>query len=455
MSATSSTNYLDTFLNYERMGTYPAGEAFTLDRVRALLAALKDPHRKYPTLHVAGTKGKGSTCAFAASIFSAAGLRVGLYTSPHLHSFRERIRVDGVPIGEEELARTVSEVRDAILRDSGSSAARELTYFEVTTACAFLYFARAGVDAAVAEVGLGGRLDATNVMAPEVTAITPVSLDHTAQLGGTLEAIAAEKAGILKRGVPVVMAPQAPEAEKVIREIARAVGVPVHAVRDEVQVEEVWMDLSGSRATLRTPVRRYEGIRIPLLGRHQVDNCAAAVRMAELLAERPAGRPVPPEAVHEGIARTEWPVRLQLVEGKPPVLLDGAQNAESARALVRAVEDLLPNRRVTLVVGCSAEKDLQGMARVWGPWAAQVIVTRAGSPRAEQAGKVVEEFRRFHPQTKVVEPVARALAAAMEKAGPEGVVVVSGSLFVAADAQEFLWRGGVCGGVGNSPAQHR
>jgi dihydrofolate synthase/folylpolyglutamate synthase len=308
------------------------------------------------------------------------------------------------------------------------------------------------VDAAVVEVGLGGRLDATNVLAPEVTAIAPVSLDHMPQLGTTLEEIAREKAGIIKEGVPVVMAPQGPEAERVIREAARASGAPLHPVADEVRVEEVRMDLSGSRATLRTPVRSYPEMKIPLLGRHQVDNCAAAVRMAELLSERPAGRRITPAAVRQGVAAAAWPGRCQLVAGRPPVLLDGAQNEASARALVETAEALFPGRTVVLVAGCSIEKDLEGMARVWGPWAGRVIVTRAVAPRAESAERVAEAFRPFHPGARVVGPVLRALETALKSAGPDGLVVVAGSLFVAAEAQEALAptraRGGISSGAG-------
>lgn len=449
MTYTKALEYLESFLNYERLASYPYEGVFELGRVRELLARLGDPHLRYPSLHVAGTKGKGSTCAFAGSILTAAGLRVGLYTSPHLHSFRERIRVGGVPVGEEELAGLVGELRAAL---PGMGSGRELTYFEVTTACAFLHFAKAGVDAAVVEVGMGGRLDATNVLAPEVAAITPVSLDHMAQLGGAVGQIAREKAGIIKEGVPVVMAPQAPEAERVIREAARAVRAPLHAVADEVRVEEARMGLSGSWATLRTPVRLYPEMKVPLLGRHQLANCGTAVRMAELFSERQAGWRITPAAIRQGVARAAWPGRCQLVEGSPPVLLDGAQNGESARALVETVETLFHDRRVVLVVGCSAGKDLEGMARVWGPWAGQVIATRSAAPRAEPAERVAAAFRPSHPGVRAVEPVARALEEAGESAGPDGLVVVSGSLFVVAEGLEALGptraRGGVSSGAG-------
>lgn len=440
MTYAEAIAYLDSFVNYERLGSYPYREAFGLGRVRELLACLGDPHRLYPSLHVAGTKGKGSTCVFAGSILAAAGLRVGLYTSPHLASFRERIRVNGVPIREEDLARVVEEVRRALPPDGPGPAGRQLTYFEVTTCCAFLHFAREGVDAAVVEVGLGGRLDATNVLAPAVTVITPVSFDHTAQLGDTLEQIAGEKAGIVKPGVPVVMAPQRPEAEGVIRRVADAAGAPLHAVEEEVQAAEIQLALSGTRATLQTPVRAYRELTIPLLGRHQVENCGAAIRAAELMSERQRGWQMTPEAVHRGIAATIWPGRCQLIRGRPAVLLDGAQNEESARTLVETVEALLPGRPVVLVVGCSIEKDLRGMARVWGPWAGQVIATRAAAPRAEPAERVAEEFRPFQPGLRRLEPVSRALEVARDSAGAEGLVVVTGSLFVVAEALEVRGR---------------
>ena len=324
MTYPQALEYLDSFSNYEQIVRYSYPEAFSLERVERLLERLGRPERRCPTLHVAGTKGKGSTCAFAASILSAAGLRTGLYTSPHLASFRERIRVGGEPIPEEDLAEVVRRIRPFTLRQGEG---RDLTYFEVTTACAFLYFAMRGVQAAVVEVGMGGRLDATNLLLPEAAAITPVSFDHTDKLGETLAQIAEEKAGILKPGRPAVIAPQHPESGRVIERTALRVGAPLHWLERETRIEGVELSRRGSRAVLQTPLRAYH-LTIPLLGRHQVTNAAVAVRMVEILSQRRPDLRVTARHIEEGISRTSWPGRCQLLEGSPAVLIDGAQNAE-------------------------------------------------------------------------------------------------------------------------------
>ena len=424
-----TTTFLDSFLNYEQITAYQYPGAFSLGRMEKLLVQLGNPNRRYPVLHVAGTKGKGSTCAFAASILSAAGLKTGLYTSPHLISFRERIQVDGRPISEEELAQTVERIRPF--------AGKDLTYFEVVTACAFLHFESAGVEVAVVEVGMGGRLDATNVVEPEVTAITPVSLDHMPKLGPTLGAIAREKAGILKRGVPAVITPQPAEAMQVIEETAARAGADLRLLEREVQIKAHEVGPAGSRATFQTPLRRYENMAVPLLGRHQLTNAAAAIRVVELFFEK--GRSKFLEVcVREGIAAARWPGRCQVVPGDPPVLLDGAQNAESARALKAAVEELFPGRKVMLVVGASQEKDLEGMARVWGPWAERIFFTQARVPRAQTVDRLKQAFAPFHSSPMGAGPVQEMLGRASMEAGSEGLVVVAGSLFVAAEGLRFF-----------------
>ncbi len=418
--------FLDSFLNFEKITDYRYPEAFSLDRVRRLLSSLGDPQRLPLVLHVAGTKGKGSTCAFAASILSCAGLKTGLYTSPHLFSFRERIQISGRLITEEELAWAADRLQPF--------AGKDLTYFEAVTACAFLHFRRAGVEAAVIEVGLGGRLDATNLVEPDLTAITPISFDHMAKLGNRLSQIAAEKAGILKQGIPAVVAPQPLEALGVIESVAARVGAPLHRVDREVEILAGELTPAGSRAGFRTPVRSYEGLRVPLAGRHQLSNAAAAIRMAELLAQRRPDLKLDAEAIRRGIEQTAWPGRFQLLPGEPPVVVDGAQNAESARALKETVTELFPGRKVFLVAGVSQEKDLEGIAREWALWAEEVFPTQAAAPRAEPAEHVRAAFAAAGIRTRETGPVANALeqaCAAAIRSG--GLVVVSGSLFVAAE----------------------
>ncbi|OGX41580.1 MAG: hypothetical protein A3C53_08425, partial [Omnitrophica WOR_2 bacterium RIFCSPHIGHO2_02_FULL_68_15] len=321
--------------------------------MRALMAALGHPERRWGAIHVAGTKGKGSTCALSAAILQAAGIRTGLYTSPHLVHLSERIQVDGRPVTAETLAAAVDAVRPSVAQLPSPP-----TYFEVLTAIAFWVFAEAGVELAVVEVGLGGRLDATNVVDPLVSVITPVSLDHTDLLGSTLTAIAREKAGIIKPGRPVVVAPQSPDALAVLKAVAEEQGAPCLEVAARAQVRVLEASAEGQRVALRTAAGTSRTIALPLLGAHQADNLATAVTALESL---PAPWAIADAAVAEGAARVVWPGRLQVLERRPWVVLDGAQNAASAAALRDAVRALWPARPVHLVLGLSANKDLDGV----------------------------------------------------------------------------------------------
>lgn len=430
MSYQQALEFLDSFLNYERTTVYRYPEGFSLDRMERLLERLGNPHRRFVSLHVAGTKGKGSTCAFAASILKAAGARVGLYTSPHLVSFQERIQVNGQPISEEDLAEVVVYVKPHVTEG--------MTFFEVTTACAFKYFAWAKVEAAVIEVGLGGRLDSTNVLTATVAAITPVSLDHVPKLGTTVEAIAREKAGIIKSGIPVVVAPQPKEAFQVLKQAASNRGAPLHLVEEEVRIEGIRLWRQGSQASFQTPAQLYPNLHVPLLGRHQLTNAATAVRMVELLYEGWKGKAPSFKAVQEGIAQTQWPGRCQWIDGSPPILLDGAQNAASAMALRATVEELFPHRKVLLVMGVSMEKDLTGIASGLAPFADQLIVTQASVSRAESPERVAEAFRPWFPNPPIVTPLPKAIDRAKELAGPNDLIVITGSLFVVGEALQAL-----------------
>ncbi len=438
MTYPRALKYLEQFVNYEQLASYRYPESFSLSRVETLLEKLGNPHGQYRTLHVAGTKGKGSTCAFAASILQEAGVRTGLYTSPHLVDFRERIQVDGRPIPREDLAGLVERTRSAV--ELPGAAPPELTYFEVITASAFLYFALRGVEVAVVEVGLGGRLDATNVLLPEVSAITPVGLDHLSKLGRTLQEIAREKSGILKSGRPAVIGRQRPEALEVIELAASGCRAPIHRLDQEVVLERIEPAADGTRVSLRTPVARYRDLRIPLLGRHQVDNAATAVRMVELLSRRVKNLSLDPDAVRQGLARTSWPGRCQLIRADAAWLLDGAQSAESARALRQTAEELFPGRSVILVAGVSTDKDLPGIARAWAGWPDRVIVTRADNPRAEPLERLQAAFGRVARGSAPERcgGVEEAVRRAQSLADREDLVVVTGSLFVVAEALEAL-----------------
>ncbi len=397
----------------------PSSIKLGLERVEAALAALGHPERRFPALHVAGTNGKGSTCAFASAALHAAGLRVGLYTSPHLVRVNERIRVNGEDISDERFGQRILEVLER-----HPEAAQSLTYFEFGTVVAFWHFACEGVDIAVVEVGLGGRLDATRACEPLVTAITPVSFDHMEYLGTTLGAIAAEKAGILKPGVPVVLSRQAPEAREAIERVAEPLGVPVVLQgRDFDLVRRA----DGSLAYTGTDLS-LEGLSLGLRGEHQWQNAAVALACLEQLSWR--GIRVPREALRAGVAGARWPGRLEELGGSPPVLLDGAHNPAGVGVLLDALRAYYPSRAVHCVFGVVADKERGPMLRALLPACASVHLTPLDTPRSLAPERYLDEVRALCPNAHHHPSLDAALAAARAAAGPGDVVLCTGSLFL-------------------------
>lgn len=421
-----------------------------LRHVEALLAALGDPQR-LPALHVAGSKGKGSVAAMSAAIARRVGLRTGLYTSPHLQDFRERIRVDGRAISEASVAAHAEQVAAALASLPQEQRGR-VTAFEAMTALAWLHYRAKVVDLAVIEVGLGGRLDATNVLTPVACAIAPISYEHTEVLGSTLAQIAGEKAGILKPGVPAASAAQEPEARAVIAAQARRVGAPLAWVGEDWRAER----LSG-RAGRQTEHRadgaaggtefdivgpegvRYEQLQVSLQGAHQRENAVLAVALVHqgLAGQRSALRALLPQAVREGLATARWPGRFEVVGQRPRVVLDGAHNRASARRLAEALRDL-PERGLVLVVGASGDKDLEGIFEELAPAARAVIVTRAAHPRSAPTERLAHVAGRFAADVQVTANVPEGVAAAVALASPTDVVCVTGSLFVVGEARQAL-----------------
>lgn len=396
------------------------GMKFGLETMHTLLEALGRPEREWPSLLVAGTNGKGSVVAVADQALRDSGLRVGRYTSPHLVRVNERIVVDGRAIGDGALARAVLRVRDAAeeLVRAGRLPAHP-THFEVVTAAAFLHFAQRRVDVAVLEVGLGGRLDATNACEPLVSAIVTIARDHEAQLGRGLAAIAREKAGVLRRGRTCVLGPLPRTARRAIEAAARAAGARLRHAADE----------GGTRATergleVRTRARAYRGL-VPLPGAHQVANLRVALALLEEAAR--AGLPVRWSRVPGAVARTRWPGRLQTLPGRPAVLLDGAHNPEGARALARHLADGPP---FVLVFGAMADKDVEAMAERLFPLASRVVLTRVAQDRAASPRELARRAGAFARGAVLAETPAAALARARALAGPDGRIVVAGSLFL-------------------------
>lgn len=427
-------DYLYSFVDYSRTRSDRyAPEAFDLDRVRRLLALLGDPHLGYYKLHIAGTKGKGSVAAMCASALGAAGHRTGLYTSPHLIDFTERIQVDGQPIAPARLVDIVDLLREP------AAGIQEISTYELITALAFVYFEQEQVDFAVIEVGLGGRLDATNVIEPEVAAITALSLDHTQFLGETLEEIAREKAGIIKQGVPLVLAPQRPEAERVVAEVAAEQGAPLLKVGIDWHYQRVSRTLQEQRIR----VGRLDGdgpaldLTIPLLGDHQVENAAVASAALHLLGER--GHEVPLRAIKRGLAEVEWPGRFQILNQAPFVVVDAAHNQHSAARLRATLEDLFPGWTIRMVFGASEDKDIDGMLQALAPLVEHAYLTKAFHPRAAELDLLQEKAAAVNLESTARAQVMDALAEALRAATADEVVLVTGSLFVVGEVLS-RWR---------------
>ncbi len=447
---------LDRLYGLANWETRPPGTelSFELNRIRRILAALGDPHRMWPAVHVAGTNGKGSTCAMLAAAIGAAGYRVGFFSSPHLHSVRERIQVDGQMIGEGE-AMAWLERNEAIFE-----AEPTMTTFEALTALAFDHFASRGVEVAVVEVGLGGRLDTTNVVLPAACAITAIGLDHVAVLGGSLRSIARDKAGILKPGVPAVIAPQEPEALEEIRSEAERVGCPLIELADRWRWSTGRASDAGQAFTLSPfdrPAEAFE-IEIGLLGAHQRVNAATAVALLEQLAERGFER-IDRAAIVRGLALARWPARFERMAwpahrlaaddsvsgvddggSRPLVIIDGAHNEAAARVLLEALEERYPGRPRAWILGFSRDKDIGAILDTLLAEAEPVWAVHSAHPRARSAEEVAALVtERGRPAQACASP-ADALRLAMDSVPADSLVVATGSIFAAADLRK-AWLG--------------
>jgi dihydrofolate synthase/folylpolyglutamate synthase len=427
--------YLDTFVNYEqRPPDAPPPRSMGLGRVAALLEALGAPQTRLKCLHVAGTKGKGSTAAMISSILTASGYTTGLYTSPHLVDVRERIRLNGEMIPEEAFSRMMARTRphlDTILAQIAQlppgATLRRPTYFEIMTHVAFLYFEEARADACVLEVGMGGRLDATNIIEhPVACAITNISMDHTAILGGTLGQIAREKAGILKENAPAVVSPQRPAAAKSIKTAARKVHAPLWWVGSDVRIEPG----EGERFSIRLPGATFDELTVPLLGSHQRENAAVATGLAEL-ARRSGYDRITPDTVRRGLATVEWPGRIQQIDDNPTTIIDGAHNPESVVALVMTLAAAFPGVRAAYVFAVSDDKDWRCMLRKLAPGASAITFTLSGNPRSVPPDELAAAARKMRfASIQVDADPAHALRQVRESAGRDGLVVAVGSLYL-------------------------
>jgi dihydrofolate synthase/folylpolyglutamate synthase len=431
-------DYLYSFVDYSLKKSSELAKAdFNLDRMRALMVLLGSPEQKYPSLHVAGTKGKGSTSALLASALTAAGYKTGLYTSPHLQDYVERIQIDGQPVSHVQLVELVEQVKPHV------AVVPQLTTFEITTALGFLYFAQQNVEAAVIEVGLGGRLDATNVVTPRVSVITSLSYDHMAVLGNTLTLIAGEKAGIIKPGIPVVSSPQKDEARVVLERVAKERHAPLTLVGRDVLFAAGEHSLDGQTLSVsrnqKAEGRKQEAensqesviLRVPLLGQHQVVNAATAYA-----AIKASGLKVSDKAIRKGFAGVIWPCRFEIVRREPPVILDSAHNQDSFEKLAQTLEGTFPDRPVLLIFGSSEDKDVAGMLAALKGRLKLVLATKAVHPRAIEPEKIVETANRIGVRAEAAVRVDVALARALDLAAGGGEIVLSaGSMFVTAEVK--------------------
>ena len=434
MDYRQALEYLLSFSDFERSGGFsPRPDVLP---VRALLRRLGEPQAGRLTVHVAGSKGKGSTAAMIASVLRESGRRVGLYTSPHLHTICERFRLDGEPISRQDFARHAAMLPEALDAVGRELPQRKLVTFDLLTAMAFLAFAEAQADVQVVETGLGGRVDSTNAIErKEVCVITSLSLEHQAILGDTLAQIAAEKAGIITPGARVVLASQKEEAAGVIRRACRERGATLVEADSACTFERRCVGIEGQELTLRTPQTEYD-LWLPLLGPHQAENAVAAVLAVEAL--RDWGVEVSKEQMRAGLAKVRWPGRLEVLGREPLLLADGAHNEESAARLRETLTDDLGFSEATFVVGVSKDKDTAGMERQLRPIAKRLIATSSLHPRALAAEQVATAFSPDGLRASPVASVPAAVDAALAETGRDGLVCVVGSLFVAAEARAHV-----------------
>jgi dihydrofolate synthase / folylpolyglutamate synthase len=426
-------DYIYTYINNSL--THQADlslEDADLSRMEALMAALNNPHERYPSIHVAGSKGKGSVSALCASALQEEGYKVGLYTSPHLRDYEERIQINRQPIPRAVFVDLVDELKPYI------DAVPGLNTFEISTALALLYFAREAVDIAVIEVGLGGRLDATNVIMPRVAVITALYLEHTYILGNRIQAIAFEKAGIIKPGIPVVLSPQHPAALKVVTKIAAKRQAPLIRMGQDYQIKSLESSLSGQTFSLQALDNGEQiTLEINLLGQHQIENASTAYMTLETL--RHQGFPVSPTAIRTGFSQAEWPARFEVLHREPPLIIDSAHNPDSAQKMRETVAEYFPGKSIILIIGVSNDKDISGMLEALLPVTQQIICTKSTHPRAMDPEELKKMALPGGCPVRAIEDVDVALRTALDTAHGDEVILVTGSIFVAATAR-IAWQ---------------
>jgi dihydrofolate synthase/folylpolyglutamate synthase len=436
---TTAQRWLFSHVDYERMRIVPYNNrTFNLDRMRRLLDLLGNPHEQVKCVQVAGTKGKGSTCAMLASMLQSCGYTVGLYTSPHLVDLRERVMINGEMIGYADLAELFKQI--AAVEKKMSDA--PLSFFEIMTAAGLKHFADQAVDIAVLEVGLGGRLDCTTVVTPLVTGVASISYDHMNILGRELDSIAREKAGIFKKGVPAISVEQDPVAAGVLTQVAAEVGAPLEFTGQQIDFSyrfEANRELGPhTRVSITTPTSRFEHLPVPMRGEHQALNCGLALAMLDKL--KASGFNLPEEKVIAGLAKTTLHGRMEQVWSEPRVIIDGAHNAASILALVRALGAHIAYDSLVLIFGCGQDKDVNGMLKQIALGADKVIFTRSKTnPRAVEPEELMAKFNDLSGKMAQVAPTLEdALRLASRAVSREDLIVVTGSFYLAGETKKFF-----------------
>ena len=434
----SALKYLFAQTDYEQMlRVRYNSDTFSLVRMKTLLKSLQDPHRQIQSVHIAGTKGKGSTATMLAGMLQACKYKVGLFTSPHICDLRERIRVNGEMIPRVQLTRLIAKLQPKIDKMEDKP-----TFFEIMTALAFCYFVDQGVDIAVVEAGLGGRLDSTNVLKPTVCGLTSISLDHMHQLGNTVAKIAEEKAGIFKKDVPIVSVPQSTEAKRVLRRLAKESKSRLMFTGEEIdfsyRVESSRQAGCHTRICLTTDHSSFEHLPVPVFGEHQAVNCGLALALLDQL--KLQGMNIDDELAKTGLADVDLPGRMELIGQDPRVLVDGAHNAASIQALLRAMAQHIPYDSMVMIFGCAADKDIPGMMARISTGADKVVFTRtANNPRAARPEDLAAAYlEHCGREAQVTESLFDALQIARNAAGREDIICICGSFYLVGEAKLML-----------------
>jgi dihydrofolate synthase/folylpolyglutamate synthase len=432
--------HLRQLTNYEAPQPTPLNAAhFNPETFDAFLQTLGAPHHAFASVHIAGSKGKGSTAAMVAAMLQRAGVRTGLFSSPHLVSIRERTQINRQWISPDDFAALVAELRDCVDRFGDCQTGRPLTFFEFTTALSFLHFARQRVDIAVVEVGLGGRLDTTNVLTPAVAAITPIELEHTHILGDTLAAIAREKAGIIKAKSCVVSAAQAPEVIEVIKQRCQAQQATLAVAGHDFHSDVAKVSSDGSTFHFRGFGHHWRNLEIPLLGRHQVGNASVALAIiAHLMAQ---GWDIDTAHLAQGLSQVQWEGRLEILDRQPWTVCDAAFTVEAAQHLRRSLTELFDYQHLWLVLGLSADKNLSGIVECLATSAHEVIVTPFHNPRSCDPQQLASEVRQRDVSVRIAPDPVTALLWAQAEARPDDMICIAGSLFLLGEIK--AWQKGV------------